>query len=236
MKSAADTYAIVIQVGAILAVAFLYWRTILSVLAGLIGRNVEGLRLFRNLVIAFIPSPVLAVLAEDFIDEHLFSVPVVAVGLIVGGVVMLFVSRWHRRKSLALGSTAADPALADMSMVQALFIGIVQCFSLWPGMSRSMVTIVGGYIVGLRPTRAAEFSFLLGLPTLAGASIYKATGSGALALKAFETGPLLLGCAVAAVSAGLAVHWLVSYLTRHGLALFAWYRVALAISVLIFLR
>lgn len=236
VKSAADTYAIVIQVGAILAVALLYWRTILFVLAGLIGRNVEGLRLLRNLIVAFIPAPVLALLAEDFIDEHLFSVPVVAAGLIVGGIVMLLVGRWQRRKAQALGSTAGDPALADMTATQALFIGLVQCFSLWPGMSRSMVTIVGGYVVGLRPARAAEFSFLLGLPTLAGASFYKATGSGALALKAFESGPLLLGCLVAAVSAGLAVHWLVGYLTRHGLALFAWYRVALAVSVLIFLH
>jgi undecaprenyl-diphosphatase len=154
---------------------------------------------------------------------------------VVGAAIMLIVTRWQSGKTRNYGGTLGDPKLSDLTMGQALLIGLMQCGALWPGMSRSMLTIVGGYVAGLRPARAAEFSFLLGLPTLGGAAVYKAAGSGPLMIKTFGAAPVVWGCVVAAVSAGLAVHWLVGYLTKHGLSLFAWYRVALAIGVVIFL-
>ncbi len=106
---------------------------------------------------------------------------------------------------------------------------------MWPGTSRSMMTIVGGYIAGLSPAKAAEFSFLLGLITLSAAAGYKTVTSGPALYLAIDMGPMLLGIFVAFVSAAIAVKWLVRYLTRHGLALFAWYRFVLAGLVVYFL-
>ncbi|HEX9781483.1 MAG TPA: undecaprenyl-diphosphate phosphatase, partial [Opitutaceae bacterium] len=174
-------------------------------------------------------------LFDDLIDAHLFSVETVAVALLVGAVIMTAADRWQRRRAKILGESLPDPSPADMSARQALLIGLLQCLAMWPGMSRSMMTIVGGYLAGLRPARAAEFSFLLGLPTLAGAALYKSLGAGGLVVSAFGWQPLLIGCVVAAVSAALSVRWLVAYLTRHGLALFAGYRVILAAVVLLIL-
>ena len=114
-------------------------------------------------------------------------------------------------------------------------IGFFQCLAMWPGTSRSMATIVGGYLAGLSPKNAAEFSFLLGLITLTAASGYKIMTDGPHMIRALEIGPLLVGCLVAFISSALAVKWLVAYLSQHGLSLFAWYRIALAITVLLVL-
>lgn len=231
IKAAADTYSVAIQVGAIAAVALLYWSRIAAAIAGVFGKNPAGLRLTRNLLIAFFPAVVAGLTLDDWIEEHLFRPATVAAALIVGAVIMIAADRRQRARP----SDAPDLDPADLSPMQALLIGVMQCAALWPGMSRSMMTIVGGYVAGLRPARAAEFSFLLGLPTLTGAAVLKCYKSGALTLAAFGPGPLAWGGLVAAISAGLAVAWLVRFLTRHGLALFAWYRVALAVGVLILL-
>jgi undecaprenyl-diphosphatase len=235
VKAAADLYTIMIQAGAIAAVALLYWPSIRQILLGLAGRSPAGLRLTRNLLIAFFPAVILGLAVEDFIDKRLFNPGTVAAALLVGAVIMVAADRWQKRRCAAVPAGTPELVPAEMRPMQALTIGLMQCLSLWPGMSRSMATIVGGYVAGLRPARAAEFSFLLGLPTLAGAAAYKAAGHGDLVVAAFGWGPLLWGCAVAAVSAALAVHWLVAYLNRHGLALFAVYRIVLAVAVLLLL-
>ncbi len=231
LKDAVDNYNIIIQGGAILAVLLLYWPRVLSLVRGAAGRDPQGLCALRNLVVAFLPSAVIGLLAEHWISAHLFSARVVAAAFAVGAVVMLVAEQW-RQRHWANAAATPGPEIHDLSWRQSLLIGLCQCWSLWPGMSRSMTTIVGGYLAGLRPARAAEFSFLLGLMTLTAASGYKAVGHYAELRAALPLGPLVIGFLVATVSALVAVKWFVGWLTRHGLAAFAWYRLAAAAVIL----
>lgn len=223
---AADTYTIVIQFGAIAAVAVLYWRQIVDMLNGLRGRNPAGLRLFRNLLIAFVPSGILGLVLGGWIGRHLFSIGAVIAAQIAGAFFILWAER-YRRSHEARPAVGGDPG-AELSPRQALNIGFLQCVALWPGTSRSMMTIVGGYLAGLDPRRSAEFSFLLGLVTLTAATVYKSYASGAAMIQVFGWSHVLLGCAIAALTAALAVRFLVNWLSRHGMTVFAWYRLAFA--------
>lgn len=231
LKLAADTYAVVIQVGAIGAVVFLYWQQFFLMLGGLLGRSTAGLRLLRNILLAFLPVAIAGFLLHDLIDRYLFSVGAVIVALVAGAVLMLWAERW-RDAHTGVGRAKGDAS--DLSPRKAIGIGLFQCIALWPGTSRSMVTIVGGYLAGLSPAKAAEFSFLVGLPTLAGAAVYKGARSGQAMIEVFGWSHVLLGGAVAAVSAVVAVKFLVHMISRHGLALFAYYRLALAAVLSLF--
>ncbi len=231
LKLAADTYAVVIQVGAIGAVVFLYWRQVLAMFIGLIGRSSAGLRLLRNVLLAFFPVAVAGLLLHDLIDRYLFSVWAVIAALIGGAIIMLWAERWRRMNS-GIGFSKGDPA--NLTARKALGIGLAQCLALWPGTSRSMVTIVGGYLAGLSPAKAAEFSFLVGLPTLAGAAVYKGARSGQAMIEVFGWTDVLLGAGVAAISALIAVKFLVHFISRHGLAVFAYYRLGLAFVLILF--
>jgi undecaprenyl-diphosphatase len=222
-KLAADTYTVVIQFGAIAAVALLYWSQLASMLRGLLGRDPVGLRLLINVLIAFIPTAIVGLLAHNWISEHLFSAGAVIVAQVGGAVLMLFAESWRRRHARAV-----TPGVADLSPRAAAGIGLLQCVAMWPGTSRSMTTIVGGYFAGLDPRRAAEFSFLLGFVTLTAASALKSYKSGAAMIEVFGWSHVLLGAAVAAITAAVCVRFLVHWLTRHGLAAFAYYRLALA--------
>jgi undecaprenyl-diphosphatase len=142
---------------------------------------------------------------------------------------MIGIGPWQRRRM------EAHPAVAepeDLTWRAALLIGCLQCLAMWPGTSRSMITIVAAMLVGMRPRQAAEFSFLLALPTLGGACVFKlaqdVAGSGPSMLAQLGLAPVVVGVVVAAVAAALAVKWLVHYLNRHGLAVFGWYRLALS--------
>jgi undecaprenyl-diphosphatase len=225
VKLAADTYAVVIQAGAIAAVVLIFWGRLTGILAGLMGRNSSGLRLLRNIIIACVPAVVLGLAVGDLIDEYLFSIEAVVVALVSGAVLMVAAERWRKQQPGA-GTSRLDPA--DLTVKQSLGIGLMQCLALWPGTSRSMVTMVGGYFAGLAPARAAEFSFLVGLPILTGAAALKTYKAGPAMLQVFGMSSVLLGSCVAALSAAAAVKFLVSYLSRHGLGVFAIYRVALA--------
>lgn len=221
LKLAADTYVVVIQFGAIAAVAGLYWRQVRSILLGLVGRDSAGLVLFRNLMIAFIPAAALGLTLHDWIDKHLFSIGAVVTAQISGAVLMFAAENWRK-------THATTRPIGDLSSRNALGIGALQCAALWPGTSRSMTTIVGGYFAGLDPRKAAEFSFLLGLVTLTAATGFKSMKSGAAMIEVFGWPHVLLGCVVAALTAAVSIRVLVHYLTRHGLGLFAVYRLVTA--------
>lgn len=232
LKTAVDAFNIVVQGGAILAVLGLFWPRVWQMIQGLLGRSAPGLRLARNIIVAFLPAAVFGVLLDDIIEATLFRPWPVIGALAVGGVVLLGMRRWQN----AIYATAKKDddqrssfvALEDLSWQRALIIGLLQCVAMWPGTSRSMMTIVGGMLVGLKPKDAAEFSFLLGLPTLGGACVYKLMTRGD-AVMSLGWLPVTLGIVVATISAALAVKWFVSYLATHGLAIFGWYRIALAV-------
>jgi undecaprenyl-diphosphatase len=175
------------------------------------------------------PAVVIGLLLETWIDRYLFNTWPVIAALFAGGLLILAVERWRKRKR---ENDEPGPDLHELTLVQSLMIGLLQCVAMWPGTSRSMTTIIGGYLAGLSPLRSAEFSFLLGLITLSAASVYKGLKAGPALFEVFALGPLLLGVAVAAVSAALAVKWMVAYLGRHGLGIFAWYRMGLALMIL----
>jgi undecaprenyl-diphosphatase len=137
---------------------------------------------------------------------------------------MFVAEGWRKRRP----APPKDAPLSDITYGKAATIGLLQCAALWPGTSRSMMTIVGGYFVGLDPRRSAEFSFLLGFVTLSAASLYKGYKSGAAMIQVFGWSNVILGAIVAAVTAVVCVRFLVLWLTRHGLGLFAWYRLLLA--------
>jgi undecaprenyl-diphosphatase len=235
-KAAVDAFNIVIQGGAILAVLGLYWPRVVRMVRGVLGRDPEGRKLLGLIVLAFLPAALLGPFLDDTIDAYLFNPPAVVAALALWGVVMIGIDRWQRRRFGALDAPddRAHPyvRLDDLGWRAALFIGAMQCLAMWPGTSRSMITIVAGMLVGMRPRESAEFSFLLALPTLGGACAFKVAkdvlGSGPSLLAQLGVPSMALGIAVATVSAALAVRWLVHYLTRHGLAVFGWYRLALS--------
>lgn len=235
MKLAADTYTVVIQVGAIAAVMMLYWRQMIVMLIGLLGRSSPGFRLLRNIVLAFIPVAIAGLLLAGWIDRYLFSkdwaILVIISGLVGGAVLMLWAERWRRANS-GIGFSRSEPS--DLTTRKALGIGFAQCLALWPGTSRSMMTIVAGYLAGLNPAKSVEFSFLVGLPTLAGAAVYKGFKSGSAMIEVFGWTDVLLGAGVAMITALIAVKFLVRFITRHGLAGFAYYRLVLALVLAVF--
>lgn len=237
-KNAVDAFNIVIQGGAILAVLGLYRQRVAQMIAGVLGKNPAGLRLAIRIVVAFLPAAILGVLLDELIEKHLFRAGPVLAALFLGGVYMIAIDRRrmrHHRSDEPTDDT--HPGLETMSLRSALIIGLMQCVAMWPGTSRSMMTITGGVLTGLKPKDAAEFSFLLGLPTLGGACVWKlisnlrdASEAGTPNLfETFGVDVMIIGLGVATVSAVVAVRWLVGFLNRHGLEAFGWYRIALAI-------
>lgn len=243
-KEAIDAFMIVIQGGAILAVMTLYWPSVVRMLKGLVGKDAKGLSLLVNLFVAFLPAAAIGLALDKIIEAKLFHAGPVLGALIVGGFFMIILDRWREgRLSTPKFHTSETTDVFDVSVKQAFFIGCMQVLAMWPGTSRSMMTIAGGVIAGLRPKQAAEFSFLLGLPTLGAATLYKLAKN----LKhAHDTGgenmfqklgvlPVVVGIIVAAISAAIAVKWLVGFLNKHGLSPFGWYRIVLAIVLFVLL-
>ncbi len=232
-STASDAFAISIQGGAILAVLGLYRSRVISMVRGLLGQDESGKRLALNLIAAFIPAAVLGLLLEKIIKKYLFAGeawglwPVVAAWF-VGGIAILAVSWWRKRKG---DSPRTGLSLEQLTLRMAVIVGVAQCLAMWPGVSRSLITIVGGVLVGLSLPAAVELSFLLGVVTLSAATAKDAWDNGAEMLAAYGPVPLAIGFFAAWVSAVLAVRWMVGYLNRHGMEIFGWYRVLLAIAV-----
>jgi len=227
LERVADDYIVIIQIGAILAVFVAFFDRIRTLLSGLCRGERRSLDLAKAIIVAFIPAAVLGFIFKDMITAYLFSVEVVAAALVVGGLIILVFEHLLPRKS----AESADE-VAAISWRAALTIGLCQCFALIPGTSRSLATILGGRVAGLSHGAATEFSFLVGLLTLSAASVYKMWALGPALTQVYPAGPASVGLLVAAVTAFVSVKWLVGYVSRNGLGVFAWYRIALGGAIL----
>lgn len=224
-EAAADAYAIAIQGGAIVAVLGLYRQRIAGMADVVLRpRRAEpgGRAVLAGLIAAVLPAAVVGFLLVDVIKDQLYGLWPTIGAWFVGGIAILV---WVR-----LGGEG-ERDLEQLTVRDGLIIGVAQVIALWPGVSRSLVTIVASMMLGLTTRAAVEFSFLLGLVTLTGATLYEATSSGDLILAEFGLAAPLVGFVAAFVSAAAAVVWLVTYLERHSLAIFGWYRIALAVVV-----
>jgi undecaprenyl-diphosphatase len=209
-----DVFYVAIQTGAMLAVVWEYRARFLRV----------DPALWANLVVAFLPAAVLGLLAGAFIKSHLFKPVPVALAFIVGGVIILWVDK--DKEEARVSSTQA------MSWLDALKVGLAQCFALIPGTSRSGATIIGGMLFGLSRRAATEFSFFLAVPTLIAAGAYDTWKQRRL-LSADDLGMWVVGLAVSFASAFVVIRWLVRYVATHDFRWFAWYRIAFGAVVLL---
>ena len=226
-----NAFTVIIQFGAILSVVWLYWKRFFhlnEVPAGATGLKAFLIRydFYWKLLVAFIPAAVIGFLLGDFIDSLLENVNVVAVMLVIGGVLMLFVDKWFNR-----------PDTAPLTEKRALTIGFYQCIAMIPGVSRSMATIVGGMQQGLSRKDAAEFSFFLAVPTMFAATAYKllklVIEPESLKLLSDNIGVLLIGNVVAFIVALLAIKFFISYVTKYGFKAFGYYRIIVGAAIII---
>ncbi|MEQ8821868.1 MAG: undecaprenyl-diphosphate phosphatase [Sumerlaeia bacterium] len=222
---AANAYAIVIQFGAIMAVAVYYHARLLQMAKGAFVAKSDGQRLILNLLIAFVPAAVVGLLFEDFIDTLMSWDGWIALALIVGGIVMIVVER------LLPPEKRNRSRLEDITPMDAFVVGCAQCFALWPGMSRSMSTIVGGQLRGMTNSLAADFSFLLAIPTLGAATVYKAYSDREALVGAFEPTVMIVGIVVSFVVALAAIAGFLRLLKTIGLEAFGAYRIVVGVLV-----
>ncbi|MDR7004694.1 undecaprenyl-diphosphate phosphatase [Paraburkholderia strydomiana] len=229
----AKTFDVVIQLGAILAVCWEFRRRIGSVVTGLPSRP-EARRFTLNVIIATIPAVVLGLLLEKSIKAALFSPVPVAFALVVGGVVILWAEARQRAQAREGGQArvARVTSVDDLSAMDALKVGLAQCFALIPGTSRSGSTIIGGMLFGLDRRVATEFSFFLAIPIMFGATAYELYKDWHL-LSVDALGVFTIGFVAAFVSAFLCVRWLLRYIAGHDFTAFAWYRIGFGLLILL---
>jgi undecaprenyl-diphosphatase len=224
-------FNIVIQLGAILAVVVLYWRTLWAVVIGLLQRDPTSLRFTRNVIIAFLPSAVIGLALHKQIEAMLGSAQIVAVALIVGGIAILAIERSVKRADIV--------GVAEIPLSRVIAIGFIQCLSMIPGVSRSGATILGALSLGVERRTAAEFSFFLAIPTMLGATTLELfknrdaliTGTGA----GPGLGAIAIGFAISFIVAIVVVRGFIHFVSRHGFTPFAWYRIVAGIAALVWL-
>lgn len=222
-------FDIVIQLGAILAVVVLYWRTFWTVLIGLTRGDAGSIRFVRNLLIAFIPAVVIGLLFLKRIEALLLQPLVVAWALIIGGVAILVIERFTK--------PGAVEGVAEVPVTTAIGIGLLQCLAMIPGISRSGATIMGALSLGVDRKTAAEFSFFLAIPTMLGASTLELIKhhDELSAANSIGIGGIAIGFAVSFVVALLVVRWFVGIVSQYGFAPFAWYRIIAGTAALVWL-
>src|SRR5215213_640966 len=219
-------FNIAIQPGAILAIVVLYWRTFWTVFTGLFTLEAGAVVFTRNVLVAFVPAVVFGLALGDYIDLLLENAVVVAWALIVGGVAILVVERFARPKHVG--------GIANVSLKQSIAVGLVQCLAMIPGVSRSGATILGAMSFGVDRRTAAEFSFFLAVPTLAGATalqLFKHRDQ----ITSDQLGYIGLGSLVSFVVAVIVVKAFMAVITRYGFAPFAWYRIVAGAAALAWL-
>ncbi len=224
----AKVFDIAIQSGAIFAIVLVYWQRLRDTLAGL-GSEPRAQRFAINVVVGFLPAAVIGLALGKVIKAHLFNAPVVASAFIVGGLIILWA---ERRASKAEHAVPRVQTVDDLSVLDALKIGFVQCLGMIPGTSRSGATIIGGMFLGLSRKASTEFSFFLGIPTLVGAGLYSLYKEREL-LSLADLPLFGVGLAFSFISAWVCVRWLLRYVATHNFVPFAWYRIAFGILVLV---
>jgi undecaprenyl-diphosphatase len=215
------TFTVAIQFGAILSVVVLYFK-----------RFFQSINFYFKLLVGFIPAAVLGLIFDDYIDELLGNVLVVAYTLLVGGVVLIFLEELLKHKEI-------EDSIDDITYPKAFKIGIFQCLAMVPGVSRSASTILGGMIQNLSRKTAAEFSFFLALPTMFGATVlkvykfYKSMDEKGLSFTGNEKMLLIVGNIVAFAVAMIAIKAFITYLTKHGFKVFGYYRIVVGLLLIV---
>jgi undecaprenyl-diphosphatase len=215
-----SAFNVIIQLGAILAIVVLYWRTFWAVLEGLIRKQAMSWRFVRNVLIGFLPSAILGFILINRIEAMLGNATIVAVTLILGGIAILVIERMVKDTPVV--------GVADMPLKTAIGVGVVQCLAMIPGVSRSGATIMGGLALGVERRTAAEFSFFLAIPTMVGATTLELVKHHDTLLSGASGvgfGAVAVGFVVSFVVAIVVVKGFVHYISRHGFAPFAWYRI-----------
>ena len=223
----AKVFDIAIQTGAIFAVILVYWQKIRDTVVALPTEK-QAQQFSLNVLIAFIPAVVLGLLFGKAIKANLFTPVVVASTFIIGGFIIL----WAEKRQANNPAVARIHAVEDMTMMDALKVGLVQCLAMIPGTSRSGATIIGGMLLGLSRKAATDFSFYLAIPTLIGAGAYSLYKERAL-LSVADVPMFAVGLVFAFISAWLCIRWLLKYIATHSFVPFAWYRIAFGIVVLV---
>lgn len=225
-----NLFEVVIQLGAILAVVIIYFKTIWPFGAKTKRQSSAVINLWGKIIVACLPAAVIGILFDDWLDEHLYNSFVVALMLIVYGIIFIVI------ETKEIG-TRDTKKLSAITYKQALGIGAFQLLSLIPGTSRSGATIIGGLILGLERSIAAEFTFFLAIPVMAGASLLKVLKyilKVGLIFKVSEVMLLLVGCFVAFIVSVLVIKFLMSYIRKHDFKVFGYYRIVLGIVVLLY--
>jgi undecaprenyl-diphosphatase len=226
-----EMYTYVIQLGAILAVVILYWNkikdTLLNFFPQKVGYEKSGFRFWFMIFIACIPGGVFGILLDDLADKYLFNPVSIAITLFVGGILMIYAENKFRNKRIKTKEL-------NVTVKQAITVGLFQCLAIIPGMSRSASTIIGGWVSGLSTVAAAEFSFFLAIPVMVGMSalkLYKI--GGILVLSTAEIISLAVGFIVSFIVALVVINKFISYLKKKPMRIFAIYRMIFAVIVLI---
>ena len=223
----AKVFDIAIQTGAIFAVVLVYWQKIRDTVVGL-STEKQAQRLALNVLVAFMPAVILGLLFGKTIKAHLFNPVVVASAFIVGGFIILWAENRHKNNPASARVEDAD----TMTLMDALKVGVVQCFAMVPGTSRSGATIIGGMLLGLSRKAATDFSFYLAIPTLMGAGAYSLYKERAL-LSLADLPMFGVGLLFSFLSAWVCIRWLLRYIATHSFVVFAWYRIVFGLLVLL---